>query len=101
MKLIKLVTLITLLISSIQLFSQCTDVPDELYRGRLKAPGGAYGHPYTMFDRRKPYGKDFLAWDELGKIRTAIIYNYNMSVNSEDKGVLWKAPLFVVLCAGQ
>jgi hypothetical protein len=45
MKLIKLVTLITLLISSIQLFSQCTDVPDELYRGRLKAPGGAYGHP--------------------------------------------------------
>jgi hypothetical protein len=38
-----------------------------------------------MFDRRKPYGKDFLAWDELGKIRTRIIDDYNKSL----------------LCAGQ
>jgi hypothetical protein len=62
-------------------YSQCTDAPEELFRLRLKSNGGAYGNPYTMFDRRKPYGKDFIAWDELGKIRARIIDDFNKSAH--------------------
>jgi len=55
-----------------ELKAQCTDAPDELFRGRLKAPGGVYGNPYTMFDRRKPGNFYFDAMGELGRIRKRI-----------------------------
>ena len=63
-------------------YAQCADAPDELFRGRLKAPGGVYGNPYTMFDRRKPNNKYFDAVGELGRIRQRIIQEkINVALN--------------------
>jgi len=70
----------------LDLKAQCTDAPDELFRGRLKAPGGVYGNPYTMFDRRKPGNFYFDAAGELGRIRTRIIAEKKNPAIPNDKG---------------
>ncbi len=59
MKKLFIVAILTLQLSQSQ--SQCINwqdlifgnVPEELYRGRLKFAGMHYGNPYTMMDRRK------------------------------------------------
>jgi hypothetical protein len=67
-----LVFLILVCCTHTNVLAQCTDAPEELFRLRLKSNGGAYGNPYTMFDRRKPGNQNFDTKNELRKIRKRI-----------------------------